>query len=254
MTITFLLPEKDHDPSESGIIWQALVDNGFDVQFATPNGQPGYADERMVSKGFGLLSPVLMTQKSALTCYHKMITSPAFKQPLSYQQVQIDKSQGIFVPGGHAKGMKSLLESAAAQQIVVAAFKNDLPVGAVCHGVVLLARSVDPDSGKSVLYGKKTTALIRSMELSAWALTWLWLKNYYRTYPESVATEVKKALARDKDFKKGPVLPMRDSQHNIARGFTVSDGNYLSARWPGDCHRLAHDFVALLKRRQQIDN
>jgi putative intracellular protease/amidase len=250
MTITFLLPEKDYDPSESGIIWQALVDKGFEVQFATPQGDKSYADERLVKTGLGILSPLLMPDKSALTSYHNMTQSQAFAQPLSYQDVQIETSQGIFVPGGHAQGIKSLLESGAAQQIIVQAFNRDLPVGAVCHGVILLARSIDPATGKSVLFGKKTTALVRSMELSAWALTWLWLKNYYRTYPESVASEVRRVLASPKDFKNGPLLPIRDSKENLSPGFTVQDGNYVSARWPGDCHRLANDFVTLLRNNQ----
>jgi len=69
-----------------------------------------------------------------------------------------------------------------------------------------------------------------------------------------VATEVRKVLASAKDFKNGPLLPIRDSKHNLAAGFTVADGNYLSARWPGDCHRLAHDFVTLLNKQQQQAN
>jgi hypothetical protein len=39
-----------------------------------------------------------------------------------------------------------------------------------CHGVLLAARS-SLHSGKSVLYGKKTTALTKRMELIAWRLT-----------------------------------------------------------------------------------
>lgn len=88
------------------------------------------------------------------------------------------------------------------------------------------------------------------MELSAWALTWLWLKNYYRTYSTSVATEVTKVLASPKDFQHGPLLPIRDTKLNLSAGFTVVDGNYVSARWPGDCHRLAADFVTLLRKNR----
>ena len=46
---------------------------------------------------------------------------------------------------------------------------NGRSAGAICHGVLLAARS-SLHSGKSVLYGKKTTALTKQMELIAWRL------------------------------------------------------------------------------------
>lgn len=38
----------------------------------------------------------------------------------------------------------------------------------------------------------------------------------------------------------------RDSPALLGTGFTVRDGNYGSARWPGDAHRFAADFAVLL--------
>jgi hypothetical protein len=40
---------------------------------------------------------------------------------------------------------------------------------------------------------------------------------------------------------------VRDTPTNLAPGFALRDGNYVSARWPGDAHRFAHDFGALLQ-------
>jgi protease I len=45
---------------------------------------------------------------------------------------------------------------------------------------VLLAARSSLDPGKSVLYGKKTTALTKQMELITWRLTRLYLGDYYR--------------------------------------------------------------------------
>ncbi len=249
--ITFLLPQKDYDPTEAGVVWQALVNSGYKVQFATPGGKVGHADRRLTQTGFGFLSPILMTRKPALQCYKNMKMSVAFQNPLSYSEVNVHTSEGIFIPGGHAPGMKTLLESNIAQNIMVKAFDVNLPVGCVCHGVLLLARSIVPATGKSVLFGRQTTALVKTMELSAWAMTFLWLKNYYRTYKMTVQSEVKKALASPKDFKSGPLLPFRDSEKNLKPGFTVRDDNYVSARWPGDCYALAQEFVCLLKLNEQ---
>jgi len=246
--ITILLPSSDYDPTESGVIWQTLVDNGFNVQFATPNGKVAFADKRLTDIGFSLLSPLLMPQKPAMNCYKAMILTDAFNQPISYEQIDLDTCQGIHVPGGHAQGMKVLIESPVAQQVIVKAFKKQLPVATVCHGVLLLARSIDDETGRSVLYGRKTTGLIKPMELSAWVMTWLWLKNYYRTYDISVATEVKRVLKSPRDFKQGSILPIKDSKEKL-NGFVVQDGCYLSGRWPGDCYTLAQHFVNLLNKK-----
>jgi len=244
--ILFLLPASDYDPTEAGVIWKTLIDNGFEVRFATPEGKIALADKRLTELGFSLLSPLLMPEDSARQCYIEMTNSAAFQTPISYQAIDLHQYQGLHIPGGHAQGMKTLLESSQAQQVIVDAFDKNLPVASVCHGVLLLARSINSETGRSVLHGRKTTALPKSMELSAWLMTWLWLKNYYRTYDISVETEVKQALASTNDFKQGPLLPFKDSANKL-NGFMVSDGNYLSARWPGDCFTLAQKFVDLLK-------
>jgi hypothetical protein len=46
----------------------------------------------------------------------------------------------------------------------------------------------------AVLFGRKTTALNRPMELTAWALTRDWLGDYCRTYPTTVEDEVSAVL------------------------------------------------------------
>ena len=140
---------------------------------------------------------------------------------------------------------------------------------AICHGVVLAARSISAKTGKSVLYGRRTTALTWKLERSAWLLSryagrW-WDRDYYRMYREqagepsgyrSVQAEVTRALARPEDFfdvpddapdrfrKAGGLF--RDTPSDDRPAFVVRDGNYLSARWPGDVHRFARTFAAML--------
>ncbi|MUL67857.1 hypothetical protein BOO86_25525 [Mycobacterium sp. CBMA 234] len=245
--VLMLLPAMDYDPTESAVIWDALTAAGIDVQFATPDGESAYADSRLVDEGFSVLSPVLMTRPNDLSAYRRMTDDPRFVQPLAYDAVNLDNVDGLFIPGGHAKGVRSLLESSVAQDIAVSAFARNLPVAAVCHGVLLLARSIDPATGRSILHGRRTTALTESLELSGWRLTRLWLGDYYRTYPTTVEAEVTSTLASKQDFERGPSFTvLRDSPTHLSRGFTVRDGNYLSGRWPGDCHRLAAEYVDLV--------
>ena len=245
--ILCILPAEGHDPTESSVLWQILTASGVAVSFTTPAGLPGHADRRLTDDGFGLLNPVLMTRANALADYRAMASSPAFNAPLPYAAVDPAEYDGLMIPGGHAAGVKTMLESPQAQAICLAFFQADKPVAAVCHGVLLAARTIDPHTGRSVLYGRKTTALPPSMELSAWLLTKLWLGDYYRTYPETVRAEVRRALASPADFDDGPLLSPRDSAAQPEAGFMVRDGNYVSGRWPGDCHRLARAFLQLLK-------
>jgi len=62
----------------------------------------------------------------------------------------------------------------------------------------------------------------------------------------ALQTEVTAALARPDDFVTGPLPLRRDGPDDLAPGFVVRDGAWLSARWPGDAHRFAAAFVALL--------
>ena len=52
-TVLMPLPACDFDPTEVAVSWQVLSAAGHDVVFATPSGQPGRADELMVT-GQGL--------------------------------------------------------------------------------------------------------------------------------------------------------------------------------------------------------
>ena len=144
----------------------------------------------------------------------------------------------------------------------------------MCHGVVLAARAISPRSGRSVLHGKKTTALTWKLERSAWLLSVFWARFwdplYYRTYSESddeplgyrsVEMEVKRALASPADFRDVPpgspgfLLKTagiaRDSLSNAKPAWVVRDGNYVSARWPGDVFTFAQTFVQMLAEQAQ---
>ncbi len=245
--IVTLLPSTGFDPTEAAVPWRSLVAAGIDVRFATPDGRMAAADDRLVSGGFSVLNPILMTKPDSLEAYREMIASEAFQQPMAYADVVLGDGDGLLLPGGHEKGVKTMLESAEAQSVAADAMVRGLPVGAICHGVVLLARSINPANGRSVLEGRRTTSLTNSLEMSGWQLTRLKLGDYYRTYPQTVQDEVVSVLADPKDYDAGPRLTRRDSADNIGRGFTVRDGNYVSARWPGDAHTFARELVTIVE-------
>ncbi len=145
--------------------------------------------------------------------------------------------------------MRQYLGSRVLQDRVAAFFATGRPVGAICHGVLLLARSLDPATGRSVLAGRRTTCLAKYQERTAYWLTSWKLGRYYRTYPAYVEDEVRAAL-RDpaRDFERGPLsLTQRDTESDASPAFVVVDGHYVSARWPGDAYTFARRFEALLE-------
>ncbi len=245
-TILIPLPDHDFDPTETGVPWRILSQHGHRVVFATPDGKIARADPRMITgEGLGIFAALMKADHNGRSAYEEMKECEEFRHPIRYSDIYPKELDGLILPGGHAKGMRQLLESNQLHPLVAGFFARSQPVGAICHGVLLAARSRAMD-GRSVLYGKRTTAVTKLMELTAWVLTCLYLGDYYRTYPTTVEDEVRAALAAPEHFVRGPISMVRDSPNNLAVGFTVRDGNYLSARWPGDAHRFATEFALML--------
>ena len=240
------LPRQDFDPTESAIPWKVLKQSGADVVFATPDAQLAAGDPLMLSgKGLGIFAATLIANKEAQQAYSEMISSPEFQQPISWESASRQTFDGLVLSGGHAKGMKEYLESDIVQKIAVDFFKQDKPVGAICHGVIVLARAKD-ENNQPLLRDRKTTALLATQELLAWNLTRFWQGDYYRTYPQTVESEVTGQLTAKTNFLKGPLPLARDSAKNLKPGFVVQDRNYVSARWPGDAHKFATCFAKML--------
>lgn len=275
------LPARDFDPTEVAVTWSVLSSSGHQVSFATPDGRPGAADPIMVT-GRGLdpwsampligrvklIGLLLRADANARRAYAAMIASPAFRSPARWSDLAADEYDAIVLGGGHrARGMREYLESGTLQRLVAAFFAASKPVGAICHGVVLAARSKRAD-GRSVLHGRRTTALNWKQERTASAFAHVgrfWDRNYYRTYLEeagqpagykSVEQEVTRALADPRDFVHIPATDphhgrktsglARDTAEDDTPAWVVRDGNYVSARWPGDTYSFGRAFAALL--------
>jgi protease I len=242
------LPRYGCDPSEVAIPWLLLKEQQFEITFITPDGHMASADEIMLTgKNLGLLKPVLQARQDAVNAYRQMESSVEFTTPLKYTDVKVDDFDGLLLPGGHDKGVKEYLESEILQKLVVGFFNENKPVAAVCHGVLIPARSIDPKSQKSVIYDYQCTGLLKRQELTAYHLTRLWLNDYYLTYPETTTEdELIAALACQSQFMAGSFPLARDNLQHLSRGFIVKDRNYLSARWPGDIYNFSLKFIDML--------
>lgn len=240
------LPDRDFDPTETAVPYRLLTEAGHEVVFATGSGAAGQADPRVLN---GVLFGQMGAEPEAVALYHEMERVPAFTSPLRWGDVDEGSFDGLFLPGGHAPGMRPYLESPEVQRVTSAFFTSGRPVAAICHGVIVAARTKDPATGRSVLFGRRTTCLPKYMERTAFFVTAWKLGRYYRTYPAYVEEEVREALGPGGIFERGPIhLLSRGTRDDDAAAFVVEDGHYLSARWPGDAYLIARRFDALLRK------
>lgn len=225
--------------------WRLLTRLGHVVQFATEHGgRPPAADPRLLD---GVIFGQLGAAAEPKAFYAEMQSDEQFCAPVAWADVRPDEYDGLILPGGHAPGMRQYLESEVLRSKVAEYWTLDRPVGAICHGVIVLARTRDPRSGRTLIYGRHTTCLPKYMERSAYLATAWRLGRYYRTYPQYVEDEVRGALQDAYDFVRGPwALSKRGTDTDDRPAFVVEDGNYVSARWPGDAYLFTKRFAARL--------
>ncbi|MCQ4080649.1 type 1 glutamine amidotransferase domain-containing protein [Streptomyces sp. RB6PN25] len=245
MRILLPLPDRDFDVTEVAVPWRLLRDAGHDVVFATEHGgRPPQADPLLLT---GVLFGQLGAEAEPKEFYRELTADPAFLGPVGWDVIEPQEYDGLLLPGGHATGMRQYLGSQALQGKVARFWGMGRPVGAICHGVLVLARTIDPATGRSVIAGRRTTCLPAYMERSAYYLTAWRRGRYYRTYPAYVQDEVVAALDDPAQFERGPFeLRRRGTATDDTPAFAVQDGSYLSARWPGDAYLFARRFIALL--------
>jgi len=238
------LPNVDFDVTEVSVPWRLLTRAGHRVVFATEQGARPQADPLLLT---GVLFGQLGADPEPKAFYRELEASEEFQNPITWADIEPAEYDGLVLPGGHAQGMKQYLDGETLRARVLEFWKLDRPVGAICHGVLVLARATDA-SGRSVLFDKRTTCLPKYMERSAYLLTFWKLGNYYRTYPAYVEEEVRAALAKpDEQFERGHRTLIRRGTDESDRGaFAVVDDKYVSARWPGDAYLFARRFISLL--------
>jgi putative intracellular protease/amidase len=244
-TVLIPLPDKDFDVTEVSVPWRLLTDAGVRVVFATEEGATPECDPLLLK---GVVFGALGAHPEPITFYRQMEEDASFRAPITYRDIDVAALDGLLLPGGHAQGMKQYLESELLRDKIAAFARLGRPLAAICHGVLAAARTVDAQTGQSILHGRKTTCLPKYMERSAWMLTAWKLGNYYRTYPMYVEDEVRAALADPAQFVRGPrTLVSRGTATDDKPAFVVEDGNYLSARWPGDAYLFARKLIAKLE-------
>jgi len=241
------LPDRDFDVTEVAVPWRILRDAGHQVVFATERaGTVPAADPRLLT---GVLFGRLGAAPEARSFYAELTKAPEFAATLAWESLDPGGFDGLLLAGGHAPGMRQYLDSAVLRSQVARFWQLRRPVSAICHGVLVLARTADPVTGRGVLAERQTTCLPKYMERGAYLTTAWRLGRYYRTYPAYVEDEVRASLDDPRtQFRRGPLtLSERGTATDDSPAFVVQDGNYLSARWPGDAYLFARRFCDLLQ-------
>lgn len=240
------LPDNDFDITEVSVPWKLLRRAGHTVTFATESARVPAGDPLLIT---GVLFGQLGAEPEPKRFYEELTGDPAFRSPIRYSDMDAAAFDALLLPGGHAPGMRQYLGSQTLGEKVASFWSTPKPVAAICHGVLVLARAKDPETGRSVLARSRTTCLPGYMERTAYYLTAWKLGKYYRTYPAYVEEEVRAALLRpEEQFVRGPLsLIRKGTDEDDSGAFVVEDGRYISGRWPGDAYLLAKKLLLRLK-------
>lgn len=212
------LPDHDFDPTEAATPWRVCAERGWKYTFATENGAVAQADHRLL---MGFVRGPLGAGPMGLADYRRMTQTPEYQHPICYADIHVAEYDALLLTGGHAPGMKQFLESKVLQGKVAQFFKQGKGIGAICHGLLVLARTIDPETGKSVLYDYKTTSLTKLLEVIGYCSTFWLLGQRFRTYKTYVADEVRSAL-RDKGQYSSGLIPFPH---------VVTDRNLVTSRY-----------------------
>lgn len=230
------LPDYDFDPTEAAIPWKVLTERGWKVAFSTEHGNIAQGEPLRLK---GPLPGLLSASLQARAAYSELSGDAAFRHPIPYSGIDPDRYQAILLPGGDTSRMRQYLENNMLQSKVLQFWQRGKLLGAICHGPLVLARTIDPSTGCSVLYGHRVTALPRWLDRTAYRLARL-LGRDYLMYPRCVEEEVRASLERPEDFSRGP---------SILAPYAVSDGNLVTARWYGDAELFSKRFAQALEQR-----
>ena len=239
-TILMPLPDEGFDVTEVAVPWRLLTDAGHEVIIATEHGRAPNADPLLIT---GVVFGQLGAEPEPIAFYRDFERAASRVAPLRWSDLDVAQFDGLLLAGGHAPRMRQYLGSTELAEHVARFWALDRPVGAICHGVLVLARTRAAD-GRSVLADARTTCLPKYMERSAFFATAWRRGRYYRTYPAYVEDEVRAALVDPlRQFDRGPrELRRRGTATDDSPTFVMEDGRYVSARWPGDAYRFANTF------------
>ncbi len=225
------LPDHDFDPTEAAIPWKTCTSHGLMVAFSTENGSVPEGDPHRLE---GPLPGLLTASQSARAAYKEMTQDPAYRKPIPYVSIDSSHFEALILPGGDAPGVRQYLDSSLLRSKVLQFCQQDKLIGAICHGILVLARTIDPRTGRSVLFGRKVTTVPKTLDRFAYLADRLLLKHGYVMYQRCVADEVRGCLQHFRDLSFG---------RGLFRPYAVQDRTLITSRWYLDAELFSQLFT-----------
>jgi putative intracellular protease/amidase len=234
------LPDHDFDPTEAAIPWKLCTSHGMQVVISTEHG---YIPQTDLNRLNGPLPGLISAGANVKSAYKDMTQDPLFQNPIPYAEIEPNQFDALLLPGGDAPRMRQYLDSELLRSKVLGFWQQGKLIGAICHGMLVIARTIDPQTGRSVLYGHKVTAIPSSLDKLAYRLDHWLTKHGYIMYDQCVSDEVRSCLARPEDFSRGP---------GLLAPFAVTDGNLVTARWYMDAELFTKRFIDQLDKLRNV--
>lgn len=130
-----------------------LTAAGHQVEFATPGGVTPVADEASLGAE-GAKREQLRTALAAIE---------GLSNPVSLDEVDLDRYDAVFYPGGHGP-MADLAADEASGALIVGALNAEVPLAVVCHGAAALLAATRAD-GTLAAAGRTIAAFTDAEEM-----------------------------------------------------------------------------------------
>ncbi|NJD59370.1 MAG: thiamine biosynthesis protein ThiJ [Anaerolineales bacterium] len=232
------LPDHDFDPTEAAIPWMECTARGWNVAISTELGNIPQADQNKLK---GPLPGLISASATAREAYRQMSQDAAFLHPIPYAEITPTQFDALLLPGGDGLRVRQYLESKILQGKVLQFYLQDKMIGAICHGVLVLARTLDPETGHSILFAHKVTAVPKLLDRMGFNVDRWFIKHGYIMYSSCVEDEVRATLQNPADFSTG----------NLLSPYVVCDGNLVTSRTYMDAEVFARRFANALQKKMQ---
>jgi putative intracellular protease/amidase len=157
--------EQEIVPQESGFFLmelakplQKILDAGYEVTFASPQGKTPQPDPN--SESLLAFAGNFYERKRENELIERMKSDNGFSSPRSFKTISDEELQsyaGVFIPGGHAP-LADLGEDAELGRILLHFHKKQLPTAVICHGPYALLSTKLSSEGKFAYAGYKLTS------------------------------------------------------------------------------------------------
>jgi putative intracellular protease/amidase len=211
-TDTLILKDGKKDPTgfyldELYVPAQRLIDEGYEVVVATPNGKKPVMDKTSVQVQ-------LFDDQAELDKALKFVdTYPSMQKPLTLKQAaaQSDSFAAVYVPGGHAP-MNDLMQDADLGKILNRFHQQGKPTAFLCHGPIAALAALPQAKGYRAALVKADANSTKS-----YAKNWI-----YAGYKMTIFSNAEEYII-EKDVLHGNV-PFYVADAMTAAGGPVSNG------------------------------